>query len=245
MRLRDKGVPVIASHRTAPSLRIHQTIARDIGIDIVSGRRSPGDLLEGEVEAAGRLGVSRTAYREAIRILVAKGLIESRPKAGTRVTQRGRWNLLDPEMLAWTFSDEPHPAFVRDLFELRGVIEPAAAEFAATRATDAQRAEIADTLALMRRHTLATAEGRAADQRFHRAILSAAHNEALATLASSVGAAVTWTTTFKQRKERLPRDPVPAHQAVYDAIAERDGTGARAAMAELVRLALADMGLER
>ena len=231
-------VPPVLSE---PTLRIHQTIAREIGTEIVSGRLAPGDLLEGEIEAAERLAVSRTAYREAVRILVAKGLIESRPKVGTRVTQRSRWNLLDPDLLAWTFSAEPDPVFVRDLFELRGVIEPAAAEFAAMRATDAQRADIASALALMRCHPLSTPEGRAADQRFHHAILSAAQNEALATLASSVAAAVTWTTTFKQRKHRLPRDPVPDHQAVYDAITARDGAAARQAMTDLIRLALADM----
>src|SRR3546814_16210567 len=66
-------------------LRIHGTIARDIGIRIVSGRFQPGEVLNGEVEASDRLRVSRTAYREAVRILAAKGLVQSRPKTGTRV----------------------------------------------------------------------------------------------------------------------------------------------------------------
>jgi len=232
----DPGAPKSA-------LRIHQTIARDLGIAILSGRHAPGALFEGEIESAGRLGVSRTAYREAVRILAAKGLIESRPKAGTRVTPRARWNLLDPELLAWMFSDEPDPAFVRDLFELRGIIEPAAAEFAALRRTDAQAAELAHALDEMRVHGLSTAAGRAADQRFHNAILAAAHNAALASLASSVGAAVSWTTTFKHRKQSLPRDPVSDHEAVLHAIVVQDAARARNAMRELLEGALADMDL--
>ncbi|MGH8201063.1 MAG: FadR/GntR family transcriptional regulator, partial [Steroidobacteraceae bacterium] len=62
------------------ALRLHGTIARDIGVRIVSGRIAPGRVLDGEIDASERLKVSRTAYREAIRILAAKGLIESRPK---------------------------------------------------------------------------------------------------------------------------------------------------------------------
>ncbi|CAN7332013.1 FadR/GntR family transcriptional regulator [Phenylobacterium sp. LjRoot219] len=224
-----------------PALRIHQAIARDLGTAILAGQHKPGEIFEGEIERSEQLRVSRTAYREAVRILTAKGLLESRPKTGTRVTPRGRWNLLDPEVLAWTFAGEPDAGFVRDLFELRGVIEPAAAAFAAQRRTDAQLQELASALEGMRRHGLANPEGRAADQQFHKAILAAAHNEALASLASSVGAAVSWTTTFKQRKLGLPRDPLPEHLAVFEAVRAQDVEQAREAMAELLRLALADM----
>ncbi|HEX7741440.1 MAG TPA: FadR/GntR family transcriptional regulator [Sphingobium sp.] len=225
------------------SLRIHQAIARDLGTAILMGKHKPGDLFEGEIVAAERLHVSRTAYREAVRILIAKGMLESRPKAGTRVLPRSRWNVLDPEMLAWMFAGEPDRAFIRDLFELRDVIEPAAAELAARRRTDEQLATMEQALADMDRHGLSTESGRAADQRFHHAILAATHNDALAALGSSVGAAVSWTTTFKHRKKMNPRDPLPDHRAVYLAIAARDTQAARATMMELLRLALADMDI--
>src|SRR6478752_4350404 len=100
------------------SPRLHGTIARTIAIEILSGVRQPGDLLVGEIEASEALGVSRTAYREAIRILAAKGLVESRPKAGTRVLPRARWNLLDPDVLGWAFEGTPDNEFILDLFEL-------------------------------------------------------------------------------------------------------------------------------
>ncbi len=223
------------------ALRIHQAIARNLGTAILMGRHRPGDLFEGEIEAAEKLGVSRTAYREAVRILVSKGMLESRPKAGTRVLPRSRWNVLDPEMLAWMFAGEPEPAFVRDLFELRSVIEPAAAELAARRRTKEQLAAMTQALEEMERNGLASPAGRLADQQFHNAILAATHNDALAALSSSVGAAVGWTTMFKQRKRTAPRDPLPDHQAVCRAIAARDTAAARDAMMELLRLALADM----
>ncbi len=221
--------------------RIHQAIARTLGTAILSGKHQPGDSFEGEIERSLALGVSRTAYREAIRILVAKGLIESRPRAGTHVTPRSRWNLLDPDILAWTFSGEPDAHFIRGLFELRGIVEPAAAGFAAERRGDAQIMTMRRSLDDMARYGLTTEAGQAADQNFHRVILEAADNEALASLASSVGAAVSWTTRFKQRHQALPRDPLPEHMAVFLAIEASDPARARAAMEELVALALADM----
>ena len=222
-------------------LRIHQAIAARLGTAILAGEYRPGDSLEGEIEQSLALGVSRTAYREAMRILVAKGLLESRPKAGTHITPRARWNLLDPDILGWMFSSRPDPHFIRDLFELRGIIEPAAAAFAAQRRTAAQLDAMAEALDGMARHGLATSTGREADRQFHHAILEASGNEALASLSSSVGAAVQWTTHFKQRGSRKPRDPLPEHAAVHAAIAASDAPGASAAMAALLHLALDDM----
>ncbi len=229
-------------HRSEGGLRLHQALARKLGIAIVSGAILPGANLGGEIEQSEALGLSRTAYREAIRILVAKGLIESRPKAGTHVTPRRRWNMLDPDILAWMFTSEPDARFVKDLFELRGVLEPAAAALAAQRHTPEQLAAMDLALATMAQLGLGCAEGQAADQEFHTAILDATGNEALASLASSVGAAVQWTTRFKQQNQSPQRDPLPEHQAVRDAIAARHPGKARQAMVSLLKLALADMG---
>jgi DNA-binding FadR family transcriptional regulator len=226
-----------------PALRIHQAIAHDLGAAILAGRFKPGQPFEGEIEHSELLKVSRSAYREALRILIAKGLLESRPRIGTRVTSRDRWNFFDPDILAWMFEGEPDERFIRDLFELRGVIEPGAAALAAERRSDAQLGQMAQALQAMRSLTLATPAGRAADQQFHRTVLEAADNEPLKSLSSSIAAAVSWTTKFKQRRRKLPRDPVPDHVAVYEAILAKDTAGARAAMVELLRLALADMRL--
>lgn len=223
------------------SLRIHQAVARDLGTAILSGKFAPGDNLGGEIETAVELGISRTAYREAIRILIAKGMVESRPKAGTHVAPRERWNLLDPDVLAWMFSGEPDEGFIRDLFELRGVIEPAAAALAASRHDNTHLEAMDRALAGMRDYGLNTAEGQKADQDFHTVILKATGNEALAVLASTVGAAVSWTTRFKQRTNRLPRDPLADHVALRHAIASRDPAFASETMHELLRMALADM----
>jgi DNA-binding FadR family transcriptional regulator len=230
----------VAEPARGPGRRLHGAIAHRIGTDILSGKYLPGDILSGEVAFSEELKVSRSAYREAIQVLTAKGLVASRPKAGTRVLPRNRWNLLDPEVLGWAFAGEPDVEFVRSLFELRAIVEPAAARLAAQRRDKADLKTMKDALAAMRQHTLTTEAGRAADRDFHDAILQATHNDALKTLSASIGAAVNWTTQFKQRSRALPRNPIPDHVRVYDAIAAGDGDAAAQAMNVLVDLALED-----
>ncbi|MCP5144806.1 MAG: FadR family transcriptional regulator [Gammaproteobacteria bacterium] len=220
--------------------RIHGSIARQLGVAIVSGKLKPGDTLDNEIDSSEQLEVSRTAYREAVRILAAKGLVASRPKLGTRINDRSNWQLLDPDVLSWFFESQPSQDFIVGLFELRMIIEPAAAAFAAERRTQADLAVMREALLNMERFGLADAEGQSADRDFHDAILAATRNPVLVSLTSSIGAAVRWTTIFKQRKRKLPRNPLVDHWRVFDAIAAGGADAARAAMEELVTLALED-----
>jgi DNA-binding FadR family transcriptional regulator len=229
-----------ASSERRRALRLHGTIARDIGVRIVSGRIAPGRVLNGEIEASERLKVSRTAYREAVRILAAKGLIESRPKLGTRVSEPRCWHLLDPDVISWIFTGTPDERLLRGLFELRTIVEPAAAALAAENRSPQQLQALRRALDEMAASTLAAEEGRRADRNFHSILLEASANPFLASLESGIAAAVSWTTVFKQRNPPLPRDPLPDHERVYEAVASGDTAAARAAMTELVHLALLD-----
>lgn len=235
---RQSATPEAAARRKA--LRLHGSIARDLGVQIVSGRHRPGHILKGEVDASDRLKVSRTAYREAVRILAAKGLVESRPKVGTRVSLPERWHLLDPDVLSWIFEQEPDDRLVNGLFELRRIVEPQAAALAAERRTEADLTAMAQALDGMAKHSLAVDAGRLADQNFHAALLRASGNAFLASLISSIAAAVTWTTIFKQRHHQLARDPVPDHARVYEAVRAGNPAAAQRAMTALLELALLD-----
>ncbi len=227
------------------ALRLHGSIARDLGVMIVSGRYRPGHILAGEVEASEKLKVSRTAYREAVRILAAKGLVHSRPRVGTRVSAPEQWQLLDPDVLFWAFSGDPEPEVLHGLFELRAIIEPAAAALAATRRTQQQLETMRRSLDEMALHTLSTEKGRSADQEFHGALLRATGNPFMVSLINGVAAAVNALTEFKQRRAALKRNPVPDHLRVYDAIAAKDPERARTAMTELIRLAIMDTPMKQ
>ena len=222
------------------ALRLHGSIARDIGVAIVSGRFRPGQVLEGEVEASVQRRVSRTAYREAVRILAAKGLVHSRPRVGTRVSAQQQWHLLDPDVLSWIFSEDPEPGVLLGLFELRGIVEPAAAALAAMRRSQQQLDTMRHSLQGMTRYSLNDEAGRIADMEFHAALLQATGNPFMVSLINGVTAAVDALTAFKLRIEPLRRDPAPDHWRVYEAIAAKDADGARHAMSELIRLALLD-----
>jgi DNA-binding FadR family transcriptional regulator len=230
----------VRSRPTDKALRIHGTIARTLGVAIMSGKYKPGDLLVGEIASSERLAVSRTAYREAVRILSAKGLVESRPKVGTKITPRSKWQLLDPDVLAWAFENEPDLELLESLFELRNIVESAAAGIAATRRTYDDLDSMRDAIERMAHYTLATEEGRQADQDFHATLLAATANPYIVSLTTGVNAAVITTTIFKQRERPLPRDPVPDHLRVFQAIADRDAVRAQHEMTTLIRLARQD-----
>jgi len=224
------------SHR-----RKHGIIAEDLGTAILKGQHAPGALLPNEHEASDRLGTSRGAYREAMRILSAKGMVESRPRAGTRVTERRTWHFLDPDVLRWIFQSEPSRQFVRGIFELRRIVEPHAAELAARRRTSSQLARMGHALEEMAKHGFSTPQGRAADQLFHAEILTATDNEPLMALSATIGAAVDLTTIFKQKRTRVLRDALPEHRELYAAIAEGDPERALKAARDLIELAHDDI----
>jgi DNA-binding FadR family transcriptional regulator len=229
----------------ARALRLHGSVARKLGISIVSGKYKPGDLLDGEISSSEQFAVSRTAYREAVRILAAKGLVDARPKVGTRINSQTKWHLLDPDVLVWIFESEPDLAVLNSLFELRKVVESAAAGFAATRRSAAHLKTMRLALEEMATHTLVAEAGRQADLDFHTTILNATNNPFIISLASGVSAAIKATTVFKSRKGPLRRDPMPDHMRVFEAIAVKNPIKAAQAMSELIVLARDDTRLTR
>lgn len=106
---------------------VHRQVVDQLGRLIVCGSPAPGEALPSEELLAGQLVVSRSALREAMKVLGAKGLIESRQKSGARVRERRFWHQLDADVLGWRFATIPTQAFIAELVEMREIIEPAAA----------------------------------------------------------------------------------------------------------------------
>lgn len=223
-----------------PKGALHSMLAHRLGVEILKGTYPPGTPLPTEMDSAHNWKISRSAYREAVRILSAKGLVQSRTKAGTLVTKRSKWNVLDPDVLRWMFEAGPTDQFIQALYELRQITEPAAAALAAQRRQPNHLKAMERALGIMADRPLASPEWRMADLDFHEALLEATGNEALEALTSSIGAAVDWSTQFKQRKGGLQRDPVPDHRAVFEAIARQNVSDAQWFMESLVRQALRD-----
>jgi len=194
-----------------------------------------------EADFSARLKVSRTALREAIKVLAAKGLVESRPKTGTRVRPRMDWNLLDPDVLAWQLAAGPVEGFVADLFELRQMIEPAAAAIAARRATPGEVRRIAQAFAAMEAAGNDSERWIDPDLRFHQAIIRATGNELLGPLGAMIETALMTSFRLSGANPEGPRHSLPLHSAILAAIRRHDGAAAAAAMQRLLAGAADDV----
>lgn len=101
----------------------HTFVINEIGYAIVTGEFSIGSVLASDAVMMEKFGVSRTVLREALKTLEAKGLVEARPKVGTRVSPRSRWNFFDPQVLAWHYYAAPDPELYDSLFRVRAALE--------------------------------------------------------------------------------------------------------------------------
>ena len=222
------------------NLRLHGAVAQNLGLRIVSGQLKPGLPLDGDIEASENLGVSRSAYREGLRILNAKGLVHSRPYVGTRISMPEAWHLLDPDILSWMGKLSPNEKRLIDLFELQKIVEPHAAALAAARRNDDQLEDMWRALEDMRTHTLATEAGRLADRQFHTALLHASDNPFLVTFASAMLTAIKWTRAHKEREISASRELLPGYEQLVRAIAARNSRKAHRTMLDLLRIAQRD-----
>jgi GntR family galactonate operon transcriptional repressor len=213
-----------------------QTVAT-LGARIVGGELAPGVIIDlGEL---GReLDVSLTVLREALKVLTAKGLVEARQKRGTYVRARAHWNLLDIDVIRWRSEAGDTVAVLRDLAEVRAVVETAAASMAALRRDDGDLAEFDAALAEMAGAVDAPAKV-AADLRWHRALLQATHNEMLARMDVFLEPALSLRDALVH--ESSPDDPVPSHAVVVDAIRRSDPKAATAAVTSLLDKAAHDV----
>ena len=227
--------------------RVHQQVLRTLAQRILRRELQPGQPLPSETELCETLNISRSALREAIKVLSSKGLIITRPRTGTRVRPYDDWNLLDPEVLLWSMELPPQPEFVLSLIEARQIIEPAAARFAARRAT------AADIEPMQRAFdTMTTAKAiqdfktfNQADIEFHTALLRASRNIVFHQLATTIGAALAYSFRLTVERAQEPGASLPNHGEVIDRIRDRDPDGAYACMARLLDIAIVDLGLSR
>lgn len=223
----------MAAGRNRPQ-SIHGWVAEELGTRIVSGVYTPGEYIPNEAAIGAELDVSRTALREAFKILTAKGLIEARPKLGTRVRPRQYWNMFDTEVLSWCFESKPTAKFFVSLFEVREIFEPAAAELAAKNSSAEQVKLLAKAYKDMEKAKLGTDEVFSSDLNFHLCVLHATNNEFMISLGMTIQTALMGLFRLSSSIGDEYTEALPAHKAVYEAIAAGDAPGAKQAMSRLL-----------
>jgi DNA-binding FadR family transcriptional regulator len=219
--------------RTYPRRGLHGALVHHIGLQIVAGELEPGAPLP-EEQLSRTFEVSRTVLREVIKVLAAKGLVESRPKTGTRVCPRTGWNLLDPDVIAWRIEAQPDQAFMMEIFGIRRLIETAAARFAADRISDEDLVDLQRWYAEMAASTSDVEAYVAADLRFHSTIYQACGSELLAYMGEMLRGAFRTIFTLTTELPGASVAALPLHRDVLDAIVARDPDAAEQAALVLI-----------
>ncbi len=213
---------------------VHGTTLELLGKAIVGGHYAIGASLPPEPTLCEELGISRTVVREAVKSLVAKGLLITGPKLGTRVLPEEHWNWFDPEVVAWKSHLGLTREFLRDLQELRRIVEPAGVRLAAERATAADIAEVEAAYAGMK---LAIEQGGdyvSSDLRFHQGLLRACHNRMVVQMSKALGALLRTSFEISTTRPDGPASSLPLHRAVLDAVIARDARKAERASLVLI-----------
>ncbi len=180
------------------------------------------------------LGVSRTVVREAMKSLVAKGLISTGPKVGTRVLAEDQWNWFDPDVIIWQSKAGLTAEFLRDLQDLRRVVEPAAVRLAAERATVQDIVAIEAAFAGMKKAVEEGGDYVTHDLMFHQGLLRACRNRMLVQMSKALGALLRTSFEISTSRKDGPRNSLPLHRAVLDAVIAHQPAKAERAVIVLI-----------
>ncbi|CAI1145474.1 L-lactate utilization operon repressor [Serratia proteamaculans] len=222
------------AQQQAAQRNLSYLLAEKLGQQILAGDYQAGSILPGEMELGEQFGVSRTAVREAVKMLAAKGMLLPRPRIGTRVMPQSQWNFLDQDLLTWWMTKENFDQVMQHFLILRTSLEPQACSLAAANANIQQTTRLAELMAEMRalhiqfdrEHWIQV------DTQFHQLIYEASGNPFLTSFANlfssvyqSYFRAITGNEVIKLQH----------HQAIVDAILAGDSAEALAACQVLLR----------
>jgi DNA-binding FadR family transcriptional regulator len=204
-------------------------VADRIGQSIIDGTYPIGGTLPRESDLAIEHDVGRSAIREALKMLAAKGLIESRPRRGTLVRPPGMWNMFDPDVQGWLQRTRPTKRLMRELMEIREAFEPAAAALAAKRLTDDTRRRVKDAMVRLDDAGRGLVDPYDADVEFHAAVIEATDNRFFTALVPLVATALLFNYRAAAAATRDDRDVATRHKPVAEALLKGDAETARTA----------------
>jgi DNA-binding FadR family transcriptional regulator len=197
---------------------------------IVNGHLEPGMRLPPERELAEKLGVSRTVIREAVRILVVKGLLETRPGVGTIVRQVTRDQIVEP--LSLLMQTQQGGISVDHLHQVRSILEVEIAALAALQATEEDIIALRQVLIEMDEVKNVPEAFAAKDSEFHQGLAKTTYNPLLIILLDSIRDLMREVRLMVTRHPGLGEQVMPDHEKILGRVAAQDPDGARRAMEE-------------
>ncbi|MCZ8179662.1 MAG: FadR/GntR family transcriptional regulator [Rhizobium sp.] len=226
-----RELKVVSNLRTS-----HAKVVEQLGLAIVGGQFGIGETLPGDSELEAQFDVSRSVLREAMKTLSAKGLVVAKSRVGTRVTDTCHWNLVDEDVLRWHFRTGVTREFIEHLYDVRLVLEPASAAFAALRATPEDCAELRHYATLLGSQDLDWPSQVEADLRFHVLLTLVGANPFLESMVGFIKASLdgAFTLAFDPKLAGRGDTITEHHLAIVEAIEARDPQAARAAMEHVI-----------
>jgi DNA-binding FadR family transcriptional regulator len=213
---------------------VHGNTVDHLGEAIVAGRYGAGSSIPPEPRLCEELGVSRTVIRESVKSLVAKGLVSTGPKVGTRVLTEDQWNWFDPDVILWKSKAGLTREFLRDLQELRRIVEPAAVRLAAERATEQDVADIRAAYEGMRKAVEEGGDYVKYDLLFHQGLLRACRNRMMVQMSKALSALLRTSFEISTSRPDGPKNSLPLHKAVMEAVVARNPAKAEKAILVLI-----------
>lgn len=209
-------------------------LAEKLAQQILKGEYVPGEILPGEMELGEQFGVSRTAVREAIKTLTAKGMVLPRPRIGTRVMPKENWNFLDKELLVWWMSEDNFQEVIQHFLIMRSSLEPQACQLAATLGSAEQKGQLnalMEEMVYLKKH-FNRERWIEVDMAWHEHIYTMSANPFL------ISFAALFHSVYHTYFNAITQDQVvklDLHQAIVDAIQESDGESAFLACQALLK----------
>ncbi|CNE32203.1 FadR/GntR family transcriptional regulator [Yersinia nurmii] len=213
------------AQQQAAQRNLSYLLAEKIGQRILAGEYIAGSILPGEIELGEQFGVSRTAVREAVKMLAAKGMLLPRPRIGTRIMPQSNWNFLDQELLTWWMTRENFDQVMQHFILVRTALEPQACALAAVNANPAQKQQLAILMAEMQALHREFDRERwiQVDTQFHQLIYEASGNPFLTSFANL------FSSVYHSYFRAITGDEViklQHHQSIVDTILTGDSQGA-------------------
>jgi DNA-binding FadR family transcriptional regulator len=196
----------------------------------------PQDVLSKE------FNVSRTVMREALSMLLARDMLDVRPKIGTRIRPMSDWRMIDEDVVNWRFRAKPDPLFLRDVIEFRMLIEPHASAQAAARGSAADIAAIREAFDAFRVIRPGEPGYQEADELFHTRIVVASGNQFFKQMAAIVRGALSTVNPLVTDKNGLWETAVSSHLRVLEAIERRDPKEAEIAALAMIDYSAGEVG---
>jgi DNA-binding FadR family transcriptional regulator len=226
----------MASHQNST---VTEEITNILGREILGGLFPPGATLLGEEEICTRFGASRSAAREAAKILAAKGLLQTRPRRGSRIRPIKDWNFFDPAVLAWLGESAKPRLFITELLEMRLAFECEAAALAAGRGIAKEISAIRAAFEAMKDASQGSGDPISSDAAFHEAILAATGNRFFLPLSALIRTALQFSVPTTNALFGHTVGDLDAHGRVLEAIESGDAESARIAMRDMLSEVLA------